>query len=308
MLLRRLRRSVESTVLHTLHLAYRRRSGPGSVSLMWLRAAPLERAQLPQPGTPAWTTFLCEVLAEAFSIARQVNVSLRWGTVQGQGKTVTASIPSLDPPGSPLRHAHWHSRSSLHFVQDSSLKFDAFEQGLLRDHTRHEQEYIEALEHAECLETLVPGLADIWHLKYRTPMCTSNRDFVELVLMLPLPSAPLPFNVFHERETLHMLQETGSLPARCDKTARRSFMVVSLPIKHAESPGYVRGYYASVEGVREDVTMVRPGELGTQWMMSTQTEAGGLIPRWMQELAMPSQIKADVPAFLRWAQAQAKRT
>ena len=72
MLLRRLRRSVESTVLHILHLAYRRRSGPGSVSLMWLRAAPLERAQLPQPGTPAWTSFLCEVLAEAFSIARQV--------------------------------------------------------------------------------------------------------------------------------------------------------------------------------------------------------------------------------------------
>ena len=66
--------------------------------------------------------------------------------------------------------------------------------------------------------------------------------------------------------------------------------------------------FSSLAGVREDVTMVRPGELGTQWMMSTQTEAGGLIPRWMQELAMPSQIKADVPAFLRWAQAQAKRT
>lgn len=277
-----------------------------SVSLMWLQAEPTERARLPQPGTPEWTLFLAEVMEEAFSALRKVNVTLRWRTVQGQGKVTKESITSIHPAGHPLRRAHWHSRSSLHFPKELGLGFEAFEEGLLRHHTQHEQQYIEALEHAECLEVLVPQVAEIWHMKYRTPSVTANRDFVELVLMLPMPTDENPFNVFHEQETIKALKagtlslDTRSIP-RGPPGTYRSFLVISMPISHAATPNYVRGYYASVEGVREDWTIFRPGEVGVQWMLTTQAEAGGSIPRWLQELSMPSQIAADVPAFLEWA-------
>lgn len=278
---------------------------------MWLHAKPIERARIPQPGTPEWGAFVSEVVSEGFSELRKVNVGLRWSTVQGQGKVACISIPSLDPPGTPLRKAHWHARSSIHFEKDTSLRFDAFEQGLMHHHTAHEKEYLPTLKSAERLETLVPDFAEIWHIRYGTPFFMADRDFVELVLALPLPPSRYPFSGMHEGETIAEWLQGSILPGGDVPPAPegkfRSFAVLSMPIAHPETPGCVRGYYASAEGVREDVTQVRPGELGTQWMMTTQTDAGGWVPRWVQELAVPWQLPTDVPAFIRWAQKHAKR-
>ena len=271
-----------------------------------LRAQPLARAVLPAPGTTEWRAFLRDLVHDALAILRMNNTSTRWGSLKGS--VSLASIPSIEPKGTRLRGAHWHSRSSLHFPKDTGLPFEVFEDGLLKDHTPNEQAYIHAMEHAECLEELVPGLAAIWHMRYQTPWGTANRDFVELVLTLPLLPHELPYSHFHELAMLEAL-DSGAWPStpdvpRAEPPALRSFMVVSVPIEHAPTPGYVRAYYAAVEGVREDLLGTRLGEVGVQWLMSTQTDAQGWIPQRVQEWAMPSQIAVDVPSFLAWVRAK----
>lgn len=267
---------------------------------MLLRAEPCQRSAIPAPGTPAWQAFVEEVVVEGFAMLRRTNVATRWKALHGG--VGLASIPSLEPAGAPLRAAHWHARSSFHFVQDG-VTFEQFSDGLLRDHTENEAQYIHALEKAERLEELVPGVASIWHLCYRTPRGSAPRDFVELVFTLPLPPTEQPFSNQHEIEVLAAHRQ-GALrdapPAAADD--RRAFMVVSLPVEHERTAGYVRAYYASVEGVREDELQARLAEPCVHWLMATQSDAQGWIPRWVQELAMPSQIKADVPAFFKWLQ------
>ena len=213
----------------------------------------------------------------------------------------------MEPKGTRLRGAHWHSRSSIHFPEETGVSFDAFADGLLHHHTENEQQYIHALEQAECLEVLVPDVASIWHLKYRTPWGTANRDFVELVITLPLLAHELPFSNFHEEVMVEALH-TDSLPnghvPHGAVGTRRSFLVISQPIAHPRTQGYVRAYYASAEGVREDSIATRADDTCVQWMLTTQTDAQGWIPQWIQEWAMPSQIAADVPAFFQWVHAK----
>ena len=38
--------------------------------------------------------------------------------------------------------------------------------------------------------------------------------------------------------------------------------------------------------------------------MATASEAGGLLPSWVQARAVPGQIAKDVPLFLAWADRQ----
>ncbi|WFD19882.1 hypothetical protein MCAP1_002122 [Malassezia caprae] len=283
-------------------------ASPACLGAMYdvLRAKPLARADVPTPGTAEWQAFLRDLLHDAMAIVRMNNTSTRWGALNGA--VSLASIPSIEPKGTHLRGAHWHSRSSLLFPKDTGLPFEAFEDGLFKDHTPNEHAYIDAMQHAECLEELVPGLAAIWHMRYQTPWGTANRDFVEMVLTLPLLPHELPYSHFHEQAMLEALDK-GAWPStpevpRGEPPTLRSFLVVSVPIEHAPTRGYVRAYYAAVEGVREDLLGKRLGEVGVQWLMSTQTDAQGWIPRWVQEWAMPSQIAADVPSFLAWVRAK----
>lgn len=57
----------------------------------------------------------------------------------------------------------------------------------------------------------------------------------------------------------------------------------------------VRGAYTSVERLRE-----APGGGGVEWTMATASDAGGVVPAWVQRLAVPAQIAKDVDMFLGW--------
>lgn len=79
-------------------------------------------------------------------------------------------------------------------------------------------------------------------------------------------------------------------------------MSVSLPFKHPDCPekqgaekSRVRGKYVSVELVRE----VEDGKR-VEWRMATSSDAGGNIPRFVTNSALPKSIAEDVPSFLRW--------
>ena len=77
----------------------------------------------------------------------------------------------------------------------------------------------------------------------------------------------------------------------------KSFIVISRPVIHPNAPHqphHTRGVYESIEFVRD------LGDEGIEWLMATASSPEGNIPAWVSEKAIPGQISADVPAFLKW--------
>ena len=76
-----------------------------------------------------------------------------------------------------------------------------------------------------------------------------------------------------------------------------SFLVFSRPVLHPDAPHqphHTRGMYESIEYVRD------LGPDGVEWLMTTASSPEGGIPCWVSERAIPGQISADVPSFLKW--------
>ncbi|BEJ17557.1 hypothetical protein CspHIS471_0609580 [Cutaneotrichosporon sp. HIS471] len=153
--------------------------------------------------------------------------------------------------------------------------YEHFRRGLLEYHSENERDYIESCRETQCLAVLVPHVAEVWRLTYVTPAPTSPRTFVVLLLSRELQVAP---------------------------HGQRCFMNISLPFKHPDCPekqgpekARVRGKYVSVERVRETEDGKR-----TEWRMATSSDAGGSIPRFVTNSALPKNIAEDVPSFLRW--------
>lgn len=82
-------------------------------------------------------------------------------------------------------------------------------------------------------------------------------------------------------------------------------MVVSIPVSHPDAPprtGMVRGYYESIEMIREIPLPGGDAETNpVEWIMVTRSDPGGGIPRFMVERNVPSSIVQDAVKFLNWA-------
>lgn len=78
---------------------------------------------------------------------------------------------------------------------------------------------------------------------------------------------------------------------------RREFLVVQIATRQEEGEeiesGMVRAAYTSIERVREV-------EKGLEWVMGTASDAKGIVPAWVQKLAVPGQIAKDVDLFMGW--------
>ncbi|KAM0819502.1 hypothetical protein AB5N19_05318 [Seiridium cardinale] len=81
------------------------------------------------------------------------------------------------------------------------------------------------------------------------------------------------------------------------------FVVVSIPVPDfgsSESSKLARektaqvAYYVSVERIRK----LADGKI--EWLMATASDAGGVLPQFVQNLAMPGVVWKDVPLFLAW--------
>ncbi|GAA5918401.1 hypothetical protein JCM6882_008328 [Rhodosporidiobolus microsporus] len=177
---------------------------------------------------------------------------------QGRGKKLDVSgVGETDG----LR---WHCRQTK--VEKEQGTYAEFEEGLLRNHTRNEKEYVESCNEVEQVKVLKEGeLED-------TTSPASPRSFLFLLLTLPItpPSASL-----------------------------RSFAVVSIPVANGgpdekHDGKHVKGRYVSVEHVQETE------EGGVVWTMAVSSDPGGLVPHLLSEMAMCSKIAEDVPAFLGW--------
>lgn len=227
-----------------------------------------------------------------------------------------------------LKKCGWHARLSKHNPSSSGLSFEDLYDGLgTEDHTLNEAGYISDILEALKIDTILPGRAEVWRNSYNLPTLTSNRDFVELVVTLPLPPSPEPFSPAHEEVILNMLsakpprlpQDPGAVPTEAGSKDRRSFLVISLPVAHASAPErpneFVRAKYASVEAVWESQHAHDSSSSSTgggaggeiEWFMAVQSDSSGKIPLMFQEMAMPGKIAHDVPLFFEWARRQKER-
>lgn len=88
----------------------------------------------------------------------------------------------------------------------------------------------------------------------------------------------------------------------------QEFMVVSIPLTDFEKSPYseyardkslVVAAYASIERIR-----ILPSNGDIEWIMATASDAGGVLPQWIQNLAVPTAIAKDVDMFLNWIAGQ----
>lgn len=84
---------------------------------------------------------------------------------------------------------------------------------------------------------------------------------------------------------------------------RDEFLVVSVPVPDfntaeasllAKEKGAQIARYVSVERIRK----LDDGKI--EWLMATASDAGGMLPAWIQNMAMPGVVWKDVPLFLGW--------
>ncbi len=90
----------------------------------------------------------------------------------------------------------------------------------------------------------------------------------------------------------------------------KEFIVVSIPItdfdkspqaEYAKDKSLVVAAYASIERIR---ILPKNGEI--EWIMATASDAGGVLPQWLQNVAVPGKIAHDVDMFLSWIPSQRK--
>ena len=86
------------------------------------------------------------------------------------------------------------------------------------------------------------------------------------------------------------------------------FLVVSIPLidfekspyaEYARDKSLVVAAYAAIERVR-----VLPSNGDVEWIMATASDAGGVLPQWMQNLAVPGAVAKDVGMFMSWIPSQ----
>ncbi|KAF3076361.1 hypothetical protein CFAM422_001255 [Trichoderma lentiforme] len=116
----------------------------------------------------------------------------------------------------------------------------------------------------------------------------------------------------YENITLKLEESVHKMPAPLNNRAfpvlqvtaavrgRREFIVVqiaavpeTLSSEEARSDGALRGTYTSVERFRE---VDEQGNV--EWLMGTVSDARGVLPAWIQKMAVPGQIAKDVDMFL----------
>ncbi|KAA8912753.1 hypothetical protein FN846DRAFT_1019196 [Sphaerosporella brunnea] len=181
-------------------------------------------------------------------------------------------------------------------------------------------------------ETCELGKAEIFHLSAQFPGPSAPRDFVEVCLT----SSAHPEDV-----TAAAREEPGNDQGK-NQQRPKQFTLISTPILNhpecEERSGYVRGYYESVEFIREipenvqqltrtqstlnipaaDTLRPTPCRRGktmsenggeesaaapkcaVDWVMITRSDPGGSVPKWMVERGTPSGIVKDAHKFIEW--------
>ncbi|GAA5869060.1 hypothetical protein JCM3774_002463 [Rhodotorula dairenensis] len=193
----------------------------------------------------------------------------------------TRSVHSPPPGSGDTEGFKWHARKSIHDATIDRVSYEHFERGLLRDHSVNESKYIESCTEAKQIDVVKAGELEVWQTLYHLAFPASDRDFAFAILTVPVPPPP---------PSPALGPGSGS--------RRRAFVVISIPYAHPTAPGYTRGKYVSVEHVAER------SDGKVEWTMAVSSDPGGLVPKFVSEMSMPSKVSEDVPSFVKWARSE----
>ncbi|CZT16687.1 uncharacterized protein RCC_02522 [Ramularia collo-cygni] len=192
--------------------------------------------------------------------------------------------PKLLPPHTASEA--WFARTSIHenAAKAGTASWEEFDAGLRQDHSIHETDYTPDCIHAHQVLTWddqsggeVVGWQDV------------HMNIMEMCHQLP---APLNKRVFS------VLVITG-------KKGDGEFIVVQIPVdtkgmpgtKYRDDKAFTPGMYVSVErGALED------NGANVKWQMGTASDAGGVLPMFLQKLGVPGAVVKDVGLFIGWCE------
>lgn len=185
---------------------------------------------------------------------------------------------------------NWYCRYSVHrnAAEKGTASWDEFVHTFRDHHYESEEQFASTVIGARA--------AMLWDTSNMTVEVEGQRwaNMKMKVVEMKHQIDPRPLN----GRTFPVLQLTTSLDDLDE------LIVVSLPVKDFSSSSYaeyardrslVVGMYASVERIR---VLPQSGEI--EWIMATTSDAKGVLPQWMQNLAVPSKITEDVDLFMKW--------
>jgi len=192
---------------------------------------------------------------------------------------------------------NWFARYSKHSQEKSSggVTWDEWKSGLLIGRAENELEYVGSVKDVhkvfeyptqnlkENLESTSDGF----------PVGAITTEILEVVHALPPPLSKRTFPVL-------------AISSHLDE---KSFTTVQIPVDHLEELVDGKGEklkgglhkkgvlarYVSIERVR----LLDDGDI--EWIMGTASDAGGVLPGFVQKLGIPGTIAKDVGWFVGWS-------
>ncbi|KOS16828.1 hypothetical protein ESCO_004751 [Escovopsis weberi] len=206
-------------------------------------------------------------------------------------------VPQLQQQrGSRPRAESWVLRRSVHAdaPERGTASWDEWKRYFKEGHAAAELEYTATVLRTELLASW--DCAGVEVTLGKTTWAGVTLKLEQSVHRMP---APLKNRVF---PVLQVTAEAGD---------KRIFIVVQIAVvmagpqqgAGADESGATRGAYTSVE-----VFISQPELAGVEWIMGTVSDAGGLVPAWVQKMAVPGRVAKDVDMFLEWVDRERKKT
>ncbi|KZZ99096.1 hypothetical protein AAL_02647 [Moelleriella libera RCEF 2490] len=185
---------------------------------------------------------------------------------------------------SKIRRETWSLRRSVHADAEApkTASWDEWYHCFKNEHALAEMAFTKTVEHTQRVQEWRCDGVQVVQGQHTWGSITMVWE--ESTHKLP---APLSKRVFP------VLQITATDEKNAHGT---DFIVVQIAVNDNEIArryGAVRGAYTSVERIRGT-------SAGIEWIMGTVSDAKGVLPACIQQMAVPGQIAADVDMFLAW--------
>lgn len=271
----------------------------------------------PYPAGPELSVFVTSILSEAIpfidGVAPKSGAPPTW-KVKGSPKhyasseapvplyerVVTSSelsnIVGMEKLAPDSKDETWFCRRSCHrnAAEKGTASWDEFVHAFRDNHPETEKAFTPTVMSART--------ATIWDTTDVNVEAVGSSWRVESLKVVEMTHKidPKPLN----NRTFPVLQLVASLHDT------EEFLVTSIPLSDferseyavaAKEKGLVVAAYTSIERIRILPAANKGGKQGEiEWIMATASDAKGVLPQWMQKLAVPGQVAHDVDLFLKW--------
>lgn len=273
------------------------------------------------PNESSLSSFITSILGEAIpfidGVAPKTGASPTW-KIRGTPKKYASSeaivplyervvpgkdldrVQGMDPLSADHKDETWFCRRSCHrnAAEKGTASWKEFTHAFRDEHPKTEKAFTPTVLSATiALEWDAKGLqVDAYRGRWKV----ESLKVVEMTHKID----PKPL----KNRTFPVLQLSASL------LDTDEFMVISIPLsdfeKHehsrdAKDKKLVVAAYVSIERIRILPAASMGGKAGEiEWIMATASDAKGVLPQWMQNVAVPGQVAHDVDMFLKWIPSQ----